>query len=78
MNIICKYKLPKTKIAMSSGRSAKKNIQANICGTCLRRTCNSQFGVLVYSNDCVFRPPNTQQKQKQQEKEQNKIEKLNR
>ena len=74
--MICKHKLPKTKIAMSSGRSAKKITQHNICGICLCRTCNAQFGVNVYSNHCVFHPSSTQQKQKKQEKEQNKIEKI--
>ena len=72
--MICKHRLPKTKIAMSSGRSAKKNTQPNICGICL--CSNLQFGVNVYSNHCVFHPPNTQQKQKKQEKELNKIEKF--
>ena len=76
LNMICKLKLPKTKIAMSSGRSAKINTQAHICGICLCRTCNSQFGVNVYSNHCVFHPPNTQQKQKKQEKEQNEVQKI--
>ena len=61
---------------MSSGKSAQKNTQPNICGICLCRTCNSQFGVNVYSNHCVFHPPNAQQKQKKQETEQNKIEKI--
>ena len=56
LNMICKHKLPKTNIAMSSGRSTKKRTQPNICGICLCRTCNSQFGVKVYSNHCVFHP----------------------
>ena len=76
LNMICKHKLPKTKIAMSSGSSSKKNTQANICGICLCRTYNSRFGVNVYSNHCVFHPPNTQQKQKKQEKEQNEVQKI--
>ena len=74
--MICKHKLPKTNITMSSGRSTKKGTPPNICGICLCRTCNSQFGVKVYSNHCVFHPPNEQQKQKIQEKEQNKIERI--
>ena len=68
LNMICKHKLPKTKIVMSSGRPAKKKTQANICGICLCRTCNSRFGVNVYSNHCVFHPPNTQKKQKKRKR----------
>ena len=73
--MLCKHKLPGKMIAISSGRSTKKDTQPNICGICLCRTCNSKFGVSVYSNHCIFHPPNTKQKQKKQEKEQNKIPK---
>ena len=41
LNIICKHKMSKTKITMSSGRKGKNNAQPNTCGICLYRTCNA-------------------------------------
>ena len=57
--MICKHLMPKTKIAMSSGRKGKNNAQPNICDICLYRMCNAQFGVYVYANHCVFHPFNS-------------------
>ena len=64
--------MPKTKIAMSSGRTGKNNTQPNMCGICLCRTCNSQFRINV--NYCIFHPFNKQHVQHY--KEQNKIQKI--
>ena len=44
--MICKQKMPKTNIAMSSSRKGNNNTQPDICGICLCRTCNAQFGVI--------------------------------
>ena len=56
LNIFCKYKMSKTKIAMSYGGKGKNDAQPNICKICLCRTCNTQFGVNVYSNHYIFHP----------------------
>ena len=58
LNMICKHKIPKTNTMMSPSRKSKrKNVsQANICGICLCRTCNAQFGIMAFKNHCVFHP----------------------
>ena len=63
-----------TKIAMSSGRKGKNNVQTNICVICLCRICDAQFGVNVYANHCILHPFNKQQLKHY--KEQNKIQKI--
>ena len=54
--MICKHKIPKTNIMMTPSRKVKQNnvSQANICGICLCRTCNAQFGIMAFNNHCVF------------------------
>ena len=74
LNIICKHKMSKTKITMSSGRKGKNNAQPNTCGICLYRTCNAQFGVGIYTNQCVFHPIN--ENKVKHYKEQNEMQKI--
>ena len=74
LNVVCKHKMPKTKIAMSSGRKGRNNNQPNICGIYLCTTCNSQFGVNVYSNHSAFHPFDSAQVKHY--REQNKIQKI--